>query len=351
MDELEQLFRESFERHADEVDTAIEVPTRKRQGWAIPLLATAAAITVVASGGLLLGDDKPDSGIEPGPAVVVPADWRLEQWHGVQVSVPPDWGWGGAPLADNLEGRGAGRYLDCGASAFVDASGKKLLNGDRGLPYVGRPQYMTDMCTTYVPDRPPMPTVPYVWLGAPLDEGIRDLGDGWVQETVKVAGEAVTVATRDETLRRRVLASAGPVQGACAATLPADPQPVGDLPDIELPTSMTVCAYDQTGESPWQLVYSTSVGPDPTATFVNALPDHTLPGAGEPGTNEIVVLHVGPTQLVVRLSSFSTIELRGVYGLTPETVRPWAVDGIPAYVTGPIRYTPELSPYFRGMLG
>ena len=118
MDELEQLFRESFERHADEVDTTLEVPTKKRQGWAIPLLAAAAAVTAVASSALLLSDDKPESGIDPGPAVVVPAGWRLEQWHGVQVSVPPDWGWGGAPLLQNFDGRGGG-LVNCGAAAFV----------------------------------------------------------------------------------------------------------------------------------------------------------------------------------------------------------------------------------------
>ena len=33
MDDLEQLFRESFARHADDVDTTIEIPSKRRQRW------------------------------------------------------------------------------------------------------------------------------------------------------------------------------------------------------------------------------------------------------------------------------------------------------------------------------
>ena len=354
MDELEQLFRESFERHAEEVDTTIDVPTRRRRSWTIPLLAAAAAVTVVASGVLLVDDDKPDSGVEPQPAVVVPADWRLEQWRGVEVFVPPDWGWGGAPMVDDLDGRDTGRFLDCGAAAFVDASGRKLLNGNSDLPYVGRPQYMTDMCRTYDPDQAPVPTSPYVWLGAPFPEGTRDLGDGWTQETIEVAGETVTVATKDETLRRQVLESARPNDETRCTTSTGDVWPRANGRLTSEPTSVDVCAYVQDNDGR-HLVYSTAVGPAAARAFVEGVA--TAPGhmCIDSYNTEWVVLRVhgseGDTQVFVAslrdcIGIDDGEELRD---LTPDNVEPWAVDGIAAYLTGP--GGPRLSPYFRGMLG
>ncbi|HET7735141.1 MAG TPA: hypothetical protein VFK52_04165 [Nocardioidaceae bacterium] len=358
MDELEQLFRESFARHADEVDVSIAVPVKKGPSWIIPILAAAAAVTVVASGVMMLGDEDPESG-EPQPAVVVPADWRVEQWRGVQVSVPRDWGWGGAPIDDLItSGRGTpGSLLDCGTAAFVDASGDKLLNGNKELPYVGRPLYMTDMCMSYEPDQPPKPTAPYVWLGAPIDEGTIDLGDGWTQETTKVAGESVTVATNDEALRRQILASAEPNDDTRCATSTDGvwPQSEGRLGSE--PTRMDVCAYVQEQEvnSSRQLVYSTTIDAEATREFLDAVaatPDHQCIDSYN---TEWVALRVhgeaGETQVFM-------VSLRDCIGiddgkklrdLTPDNVRPWAVDGIPAYLTGPSG--PRLSPYFRGMLG
>ena len=46
----------------------------------------------------------------------MPADWRYESYDGVQVRVPPDWGWGGAPI-----GTGADE-TSCGTDAVgIDA--------------------------------------------------------------------------------------------------------------------------------------------------------------------------------------------------------------------------------------
>jgi len=355
MDELEELFRESFEQHADEVDTNIVVPGRRTRRWVAPL-AAAAAVVIVATGVALVRDapreaDRPP---QPGPAPAVPADWRVEQWHGVQVSVPPDWGWGGAPMKDNLDGRDTGDLIDCGGAAYVDASGKKLLNGDRNLPYVGRPQYMTDMCATYDPERAPSPTAPYVWLGAPLSAGTRQLAGGWTQETVEVAGERVTVATDDDELRGQILGSAR-ANDESRCTTSTDgvwPRAAGRL--TSAPTRMDVCAYVQE-DGGRKLVYSTTVGRAAEASFLNAIeqaPTHTCIDSYN---TEWVALRVhgesGETRVFVAAlrDCIGIDDGEGLRDLTVDDVEPWAVDGIAAYLTGP--GGPRLSQYFRGMLG
>src|SRR3546814_15859649 len=66
------------------------------------------------------------------------------------------------------------------------------------------------MCQTY-PDNNPAaepPQAPYVWLGADVEPGTIDAGNGFTQETIEVNGSTVTVATQDESIRRRILDSA-----------------------------------------------------------------------------------------------------------------------------------------------
>ncbi len=61
---------------------------------------------------------------------------------------------------------------------------------ERTVPYVGRPIVLTDVCQIYPfigPDTDP-PSVPSVWLGADVEVGSDDLGDGWVRETVEACG-------------------------------------------------------------------------------------------------------------------------------------------------------------------
>ncbi|HSV39081.1 MAG TPA: hypothetical protein VLI04_10000 [Nocardioidaceae bacterium] len=364
MDEYEELFRESLERHAQEVDTAVAVPTaRKRSSWQVPLAAAAAVGVVAAASVALLRDDTP-APIEVPPITTIPADWRVEQWQGIQVSVPPEWGWGGAPMVDEYGGRESGRLLDCGAGAFVHANATAEENAP--IPYVGRPTYMTDVCHTYDPAHPPTPTAPYVWLGAPIDEGTRELGGGWTQQTIVVDGAGVTVATQDATLRAQILASAeaAPVaDDACEAELSAPPQPMVGREGVSGERlGMTVCAYERDGETA-RLVYATKVDAAAADRFLGPPYGQDSVDCADPADEWVVLLipyldaFGGNTRVVARVvlsfGACSYVEFHsGIRGpLLEGKVAPWAVDGIRAYVTGPRDYTSELAQYFRGMLG
>ncbi len=131
----------------------------------------------------------------------MPTDWRTEYWHDMQVDVPADWGYGGAPMDF-----GGGDTVACYATAMVTADGQRLKRDDPTMPYVGRPIALTDVCQKYPfigPDAGP-PDAPYVWLGAAVEPGTEDLGDGWVQETVEVNG-----STADRGHRRHSRCASG----------------------------------------------------------------------------------------------------------------------------------------------
>lgn len=355
MDDLEQMFRDSFERHAQEADTAIEVPERRRRvPWLVPL-AAAAAVALVAVGIAVLRDDGPGSAPIL-PSTEIPSAWRVEQWHGIQVSVPPEWGWGGAPVPDG-PGRGEDELLDCGASAFVRPNGEKILNVNRELPYVGRPGYQTDVCMMYR-DRP-VPEAPYAWLGVELPVGTVDLGDGWTQETIEVAGETVTAATNDERLRALILSSARLASDPlCDASLPGPP--TGSPVNFPLAGGLAVCVYEPTENGASPLIYATRVGRAAADEFFDALPGSEVSADHcQPYPHDWVVLHVlgadgsrhGSAAIQMHSADCASfITLGGEhFAVTPQNVASWAVDGVPAYVTGP--GDARFAPYFRGMLG
>lgn len=352
-DDLEQMFRESLARHADEVDTTVEVPESGRSfPWRGALVAAVVVGVVTASAALLGDDERPGGGVTDPPVVAVPDGWRVEAWHGVQVSVPADWGWGGAPMASRL-GRGGDDYVSC----------SHVMSG-RG--YVGRPIAQTDMCTTYDPDDPPRPETPYVWLGVPLEEGRVDLGDGWVQETVEVADEPITVASDDPQLRAQVLASAGPLRLAddgCEAELPGPPVPMVGTEGVSGEREgMTVCVYHRDGERV-TLTYSTHVGSDAADRFLgppyadthatcDAEPDEwvvlLIPYADDfgGGTRAVARVVIGLGRCPYLMFHSGT---RGP--LEEPKVAPWAVDGIPATVHGPFSGEPWVYKYFIGPQG
>ncbi|MCL8024744.1 hypothetical protein [Nocardioides bruguierae] len=149
--------------------------------------------------------------------------WRTEVWREVAVSVPAAWGSGVAPVA-----------LDDGLATCGDAP-------DQG-GWVGRPVQVSDLCTPL--DGAPVPTQPSVWLGADLEPGTTDLGDGWVRRTVAVLGTTVTVTSDDEAVRARVLGSLRP-QRLCPTTMDVLPR-TSYAWTVEGPGSLRrswLCAY------------------------------------------------------------------------------------------------------------
>jgi hypothetical protein len=362
--ELEQALRDGLTRRAGHADTAAPVADRartavrrRRAGRRSALLAAAA---VVAVAGVAVALDREPSG--PGADVTgrVPdrgdtvAVWRTERWHDLQVEVPDTWGWGAAPPA-------------CGVGSVVSAGGLRNA-GETEKAYVGRPISNTDVCG----GAPSSPPAPYLWLGSDREVGVVEMGDGYVEETVKVAGSRLTVATDDDALRRRILASAAS-GGACASEL--------DVDDASFPTvapgdvwreadALRVCAYQSPESAPRRadLVYATTLDLGGLHAYLAAL------RAGEPPRDqclaldytegEWVVLEVATEEgEVLRRDVVHTFcpgidvgadSLRGLetVRLTPELVEPWAGEGVAAVVHGPIRGdVARFSDYFIGPQG
>ena len=117
--------------------------------------------------------------------------------------------------------------------------------------------------------RPTGRKAPYVWLGAAIDPGTVDAGNGYTQETVEVAGTTLTVATRDPALRQRIISSVGTVDSGCAPGL--DTAPVVEsmlMEGLRDPSSARVCAYRQEeGGSAWELVYATSLDAEQATAY------------------------------------------------------------------------------------
>jgi hypothetical protein len=374
--ELERLMKEGLERRAADVDegAAGQLVASAREGsarrsWRTTAVMGLAAASVagIAFATLVLDDDDIRSGGRTDDVVApIPQDWRLEAWHGVSVRVPADWAWGGAPMADSVdrEDGGQDRLLDCGAAAYVGADGKRFLNGDDSLPYVGRPAYMTDVCQVVGLREEPPPTAPYVWLGSPIKVGTVDLGGGYTQETIEVAGETVTVATGDTALRAQILSTAK----SARTGEPDCPTSFSDAPEIVAvpregitdPVAITVCAYQRESDGgPVNLVYSTRVGETAAHAFKAAVSRSPIANCNPEDAHEWVLLTVegagGIRQdHLVLLGECSGIELipgGDLIELNDETVAPWAVDGIPAYVVGPYGGKGLTGAFFRGMLG
>lgn len=373
-EQLEDAFREDLERHAAEAHTDIAFRGNGPRRSRIVAPMAAATVAVVIVGGVVLArdSDRPADSSADNPAPTTAdnlsptKDWRVESWGSVQVSVPAGWGWGGAPL------KLGGRLTACGAAAYRSPTGKGSVNGDRSLPYVGRPIPMTDVCVSYPGSEWPTPTAPYVWLGAPLEPGIVDLGDGWTQETEVVAGEPVTVATQDASVRQQILDSAQPArfgEATCEPTLDKPPEPLYSREGLRNPTSMTVCAYMRRAGSvdgrPIQLTYATRVGRVAAQQFLDALQDahaaEDQAACTQPANEfEWVVLRIPGEDLmntryvadvVVHLGECAFIEGPENAPVTSRTVSPWAVDGIGAYVVGPDGGKGATGQFFRGILG
>lgn len=279
----------------------------------------------------------------------LPTQWRTEFWRDVQVDVPADWGFGGAPIGD-----GSGTNA-CWPTAMVSATGEDLREGE-GRPYVGRPIALTDLCAPY-PFEGPLagpPDAPYVWLGAAIEPGSVELGDDWVQETREVNGSTVTVASDDPALRERMLGSATGGERCFSELEPGvryDPDWAGDDP--------TVCAY-ATADGLQRLTYATVLDDADADAFLDAFA--AAPTFDADGfrcdvggvESESVLLAIGGDEYRVLLDGMGCPRIVGpdrAVELTPDLVRPWAGNGIPAVVHGPTGGKGAMIDSFIGQLG
>lgn len=261
---LEEAFRAGLQHRADDVDTTVDLlgPAtsaargQRRRRYALTGavgLAAAALVTalVVQNAG---GRDGPDGAqvVDRDQSEPLPTEWRTETWHGLQVEVPADWAWGGAPDA-------------CGVGPVLGAP-----YGERGgvdhetTPYVGRPVSNTDDCGNV--DQAPQ--ADSVWLGPDWPVGVEELPDGYVRTTVDVDGTRLSVTTDSPALSQHVLASARRAE-VCEPILDSAPTVESMLTEgLRNPTSAEVCAYRrEPGAASWDLVYATRLGEQDATTY------------------------------------------------------------------------------------
>jgi hypothetical protein len=367
-DTLEQIMRDGLEFRAGSAATALATPPgRDRHGvrrgrgrW----IAAAAAAAVVVAGGVTfaaLHDSGPDDGtvaVDPGQ---VPSDWRYESFDGVQVRVPPGWGWGGAPT-------GSGDQItSCGTDAAVVAPGTDGADPPEATPFVGRPATMSDLCT--VGDSAyGRPRATAVWLGSPLPVGTDTSGPVPAQ-TIAVGAQHVTAFGDDAALSAEILSTAEAVRvdGNGCPTAPVDAAAPGPTEHTS-PQGLSVCVYDE-----GRLLWSTTKDAEHAQAYVTAFErasavfDYAKACPPRP-TGQWVALGVDYPGAPTRwdIADFGCVAFVGTYTygdqggqspieapMIPSTVEPWAGGGIKAYVVGPGVSSADdpLASYFRGMLG
>ena len=104
----------------------------------------------------------------------------------------------------------------------------------------------------------PAPEAPYVWLGADVEPGTDDLGDGYTQETVEAFGTTLTVASQDPALRQHVLDSARATTD-CEAQLPSRPEVIGMADRGAGPGALRAALRLQPGADGFDLVYAATL--------------------------------------------------------------------------------------------
>lgn len=347
--ELEELLRGGLAAHAEEADTTAPVAgrvravvgRRRRTRWSAVGAAAAVAVVVGVTSTVALRGDEPERTVDPPPVAdsggASETGWRTEYWADVAVDVPADWGFGGAPDEAGLA---------CYPEAMVGPDGRRV-DGGNGLGYVGRPIGATDVCAL-VP-KAWEPEAPYVWLGAGVEPGTFEYGNGFVQETVEVNGSTVTVGAQDAALREQILSTARGGE-TCMANLSGPPRPRFELTD-EGPGRLLraeVCAYGRPGQGEFWLTYAellTSEQVEATFAAVGRAP--VAPMACEYQPHEFVVVRayyedpMGSAELeravVFETACDGSVAVAGgpARRLTSEAVGPWSHNGIPAVVYGP----------------
>jgi hypothetical protein len=240
--------------------------TWRRAGRAVRrgLLPALTALVVVALvGGLAVAGHttrRRGGGVD-GPLPAVPAVWRYESYAGVQVQVPPTWGWGSSPV------RVAGHLVACGPSRATVRLAADAAQGSVRTPYVGRPSTPGGPCLPWG-GVTSLPSADAVWLDSPLPPGRSDAGPV-PAETRAVGDQHVTVFSGDASLRQRILATARQV-AVDGNGCPTAPVAAPTAQHVRAPLSLSVCVYGSAPAGP-TLLYSERLPQLPAFTYARAV--------------------------------------------------------------------------------
>lgn len=357
--QLDQAFHDAFAMHSDDladaggrvvVARAVAGRLRRRRivrsvtGGAVA--ACAGVLLVLTNGGT--GTDRPAHVAAPHPS-----GWRPESYDGIQLWVPPSWGWGEVPH------RSADRLVSCGFGAYsstaITTNLRFLRIGSRYPPYVGRPAALGSGCPPMLP-----PMAAHVWFDSPLP-----VGSGVEQTTVRVTGVTsfnVTVADPNGTERETIIASIERV-AVDANGCPRGPDDFGRLrpravadQSPVLVRSVSLCLFAGGNAGDEALYYSTRVL-GRTAQEVTASLEE-VPGTTTP---DVCLVTPAVQYAVLIARSDDAFSVFGVntgtctdpangsgggsqfHVLTAASVRLWALDGLAIYVSTDgegIRLTP-----------
>jgi hypothetical protein len=324
-DELEAMFRASLTNHASEAVPAADpvasayAGARRRRRRLIGGIAGAAATVLIAPAAVLavtLGQGGSNVA-DPG----VPGGWRVESYNGIELRVPPTWGWGASPATP-----GPNHCLPV-------------------KPYVGRPMGLgeDDCLSGHIPS--------HVWFDSP-----EPVGSQPGETTVHVKGLTefnITVADSSASDRQRILDSIHRVTtdaNGCSARPGAPSSNESVIRDEHL-IFTSVCMYFARGLSrPRFLYYSTRVGASASTQAVKLIEASRWPrNLGDPACLTIVSRGFSMLTLVVHGADpmftywVNPVQCGGHVGydgpdgffpMRKASARLWAVDGIPVYAVG-----------------
>jgi DNA-directed RNA polymerase specialized sigma24 family protein len=327
---------------------APEPGPRPRGVW----LASVAVLAVVAVAAGVTHESRSQNGIMRYAGVSIPSGWRFESYGGVQLRVPPAWGWGGAPIRGTFNN---GRLGSCGTSQAFARPGSISGYIPATTPFVGRPAVLSNVCMSWGSDGV-MPGADAVWFDSPLPIGEQQVGTR-TAETRYAWNQHVTVFSADPTLRREVLASVQRVDvDANGCPTRAVQAPSAGAPGLT-PASLSVCVYSQdTGTAVllWSATRGAPVAKAYTAAFAAARGPGTCAGTPQ---GEWVALGVqdqagGRARWDVLDLRCSRLVGHGTSAaLTVADIGPWAGEGTTAYVGAPQAADPRVAAYFRAPLG
>jgi hypothetical protein len=334
----------------------VDTETEPRRRGRIVRAAVLAVVLLVGGVAFVAQHTRTPAGVVTYPSSAAPQGWRYESYAGVEVQVPADWGWGGAPLRSDIF-HGKDSLGSCGsAQAAVQSGDDDSSYVSSTTAFTGRPAVMSDLCMSWGSDGA-MPQGDALWFASPLEVGQRSLGST-VAETRAVGDQHVTVFSGRASLRRQVLGTARVVD-TDANGCPTHPvlRPVSGPAGLR-PDSMSVCAYSQDSGTA-VLLWSGSMSRRAAQDYVGTLrrePASTSAACPRVPSGTWVALGLngdGGTRWDLVDLTCARIRATGddQWPLTRSTVADWAGGGVAAYVPQPTQASDDLEGYFRAVLG
>lgn len=271
MDRSERLISDTLSKHAADAPTDDQLLAavhtrlhRRRTHRTIGAAVVAAAVVATAL--------TASQGLTSHPQVSQAPGWRWESFRTVQVQVPSSW------------------------TQYISGPAPCTILSQPVVPVVGRvngwPASRQYTCTT--PVIPLAQRRPYLWFNDVQAPGIKHYDGGWTEETRMVGGVKLSVLTKDDALRSRILDSARPITDTdaygCGSRQPS--RGAVRTPDAQV-TSASICEY-------WQgsLIAGSDVPADTVPAFTRRVLDSLTPrsqpmipaGCKDPTARTFVVL-------------------------------------------------------------